>query len=42
MESAELEEGPEEYEFLIQGQVVRDENITVENTIKKVLCWIGF
>ena len=41
MESAEPKEGPEEYEFLIQGQVVRDENITVENTMKQVLYLIG-
>ena len=33
---------PEEYEFLIQREVVRDENITVENTMKQVLYWIGF
>ena len=33
---------PEEYEFLIQGEVVRDENIRVKNTRKKVLYWIGF
>ena len=42
MEAAEPEEGPEEYEFLIQGEFVRDENITVENTTKQVLYCIGF
>ena len=41
MESAAPEEDPEEYEFLIQGEVVRDE-ITVENTMKQVLYWIAF
>ena len=33
---------PEEYDFLVQGEVVRDENLTVENTMKPVLYWIGF
>ena len=33
---------PEEYEFLIQGEVVRDENIMMENTMKRVLYCIGF
>ena len=33
---------PEEYQYLIQGEVVRDENIMVENTMKQVLYWIGF
>ena len=33
---------PEEYEILIRGEVVRDENITVENTMKQVLYLIGF
>ena len=42
MEAAAPDEGPEQYEFLIQGEVVRNENITVENTIKQVLYWIGF
>ena len=42
MEAAAPEEVPEEYEFFIQGEVVRDEKITVENTMKQVLYWIGF
>ena len=42
MEVAAPEEGPEEYEFFIQGEVVRNENITVENTMKQVLYWIYF
>ena len=42
MEAAEPDEGYEDYEFLIQGEVVRNENITVENTMKQVLYWIGF
>ena len=42
MEAAAPNEGPKEYEFLIQREVVRDENITVENTMKQVLYWIGF
>ena len=40
--AAAPEEGPEEYELLIQGEVVRDENSMVENTMKPVLCWFGF
>ena len=42
MEAAAPEEGPEEYEFLIQGEVTRYEKITVENKMKQVLYWIGF
>ena len=42
MEAAVPEEGPEEYELLIQGEVARDENITVENTTRQLLYWIGF
>ena len=42
MEAAAPDEGPEEYEILIQEEVVRNENITVEKTMKKVLNWIGF
>ena len=42
MEAAAPDEGPEEYEFLIQREVVRNENVTVENTMKPVLYWIGF
>ena len=42
MEAAAPDEVPEEYEFLIQVEVVRNENITVENTMKPVLYWIGF
>ena len=42
MEASAPYEGPEEYAFLIQGEVVRNENITVENTIKQVLYWIYF
>ena len=33
---------PEEYELLIHEEVVADENITVENTMKQVIYWIGF
>ena len=33
---------PEGYELLIREEVVADENITVENTTKQVLYWIGF
>ena len=42
MEAAAPGEGPEDYEFLIQGEVVRNENTAVENTMKQVLYWIGF
>ena len=42
MEAAAPEEVPEEYEFFIQGEVVRDENIMMENTMKRVLYCIGF
>ena len=42
MEAAEPDEGPKEYEFLIQGEDVRNENITVGNTTKQLLYWIGF
>ena len=42
MEAAAPEEGPEEYELFIQIEVERDEKITVENTMKQVLYWIGF
>ena len=41
MGAAAPDEGPKKYEFLIQGEVVRDE-ITVENTMKQVLYWIAF
>ena len=41
MEAAAPKEVPGEYEFLIQGEVVRDE-IMVENTMKQVLYWICF
>ena len=33
---------PKEYEFLIHKELVADENITVENTIKQVWYWISF
>ena len=42
MEAAAPYGGPREYEFLIQGKVLRNENITVENKIAQVLYWIGF
>ena len=42
MEASATDEGPEEYELLIQGEVIRNENIMVENTINQVLYWIGF
>ena len=41
MEAATPNEVPEEYEFLIQGEVVGNE-MTVENKMKQVLYWIGF
>ena len=41
MEAAASEEGPEEYGFLIQGEFIINDNITVENTMKPVLYWIG-
>ena len=42
MEAAAPDEGPEEYELLIQGEVVKNKNITVYNTMNRVLYWIGF
>ena len=42
MEAAASKEGPEEYGFLIQGEFIINDNITVENTMKPVLYWVGF
>ena len=35
-------EAPEEYELLVHEEVVADEKITVENTMKNFLYWIDF
>ena len=42
MEAVAPDEGPEDDEFLIQGEAVRNENITMENKMKQVLYWFGF
>ena len=42
MEAVAPDEGPEKYEFLIQVEVIRNENITVKNKMKQVSYWIGF
>ena len=42
MDAAAPDEGTEEYELLIQGEVVKNEDIMVEDTMKEVLYWIGF